>query len=99
MRSGRAPGFERLLGDVWRDRGFGDFWGYALVAEGAADVMVETDASTWDLAAPALVVEEAGGRFTDLSGQRSIHNRSALASNGRFHEEILQRLAAPRRGE
>jgi histidinol-phosphatase len=99
MRSGRAPGFERLLGDVWRDRGFGDFWGYALVAEGAAEAMVETDASTWDLAAPALVVEEAGGRFTDLSGERSIHNRTALASNGVLHEELLRRLATPAEGD
>jgi histidinol-phosphatase len=93
-RSGRAPGFERLLGEVWRDRGFGDFWGYALVAEGAAEAMVETDASVWDLAAPAIVVEEAGGRMTDLAGDRSIANRTALASNGVLHDELVRRLAA-----
>jgi len=90
--SGKAPGFLGLLGGVWRDRGFGDFWGYSLVAEGAAEAMVEVDLSAWDLAAPTVLVEEAGGRVTDLSGTRSIHNRSALASNGRLHDEFLRRL-------
>ncbi len=90
--SGKAPGFLGLLDDAWRDRGFGDFWGYSLVAEGAAEAMVEVDLSAWDLAAPTVLVEEAGGRITDLSGTRSIHNRSALASNGRLHDEFLRRL-------
>jgi histidinol-phosphatase len=90
--SGRAPGFGALIGDVWRDRGFGDFWGYTLVAEGAAEAMVEADLSSWDMAAPLVVVEEAGGRMTDLSGRRTIHERSALASNGILHEELLARL-------
>ena len=68
--SGRAPGFPPLLGAVWRERGFGDFWGYALLAEGAAEAMIEVDLSTWDIAAPLVVVEEAGGRVTDLGGRR-----------------------------
>ena len=90
--SGKAPGFEGLVGDVWRDRGFGDFWGYTLVAEGAAEAMVEADLSTWDMAGPLVVVEEAGGRMTDFAGNRSIHERSAVASNGILHEEVLARL-------
>jgi histidinol-phosphatase len=97
-RSGRAPGFDALIGDVWRDRGFGDFWGYTLVAEGAAEAMVEADASPWDLAAPVVVVEEAGGLVTDFDGRRSIHHRTTLASNGRLHGELLRRLAG-RAGE
>ncbi len=92
--SGKAPGFRSLLGHVWRDRGFGDFWGYALVAEGAAEAMIEADLSAWDLAAPTVLVEEAGGRLTDLAGRRTIHGRSALATNGLLHEELLRRLAA-----
>jgi histidinol-phosphatase len=92
LRSGKAPGFELLLGEVWRDRGFGDFWGYALVAEGAGEAMVEAELSSWDMAGPLVVVEEAGGRMTSLSGERTIHERSALASNGILHEEILARL-------
>jgi histidinol-phosphatase len=92
LRSGKAPGFEALVGTVWRDRGFGDFWGYALVAEGAGEAMVEAELSSWDMAGPVVLVEEAGGRMTDLTGTRSIHERSALATNGVLHEEILARL-------
>jgi histidinol-phosphatase len=90
--TGRAPGFQGLLRDAWRERGFGDFWGYALVAEGAADVMVEADVSTWDLAAPFVIVEEAGGRMTDFDGQRRIDTRTVLATNGRLHDEVLDRV-------
>ncbi len=91
--SGQAPGFPALVRSVWRDRGFGDFWGYALVAEGAAEAMIEVGPNSWDLAAPSIVVEEAGGRMTDLHGVRSIHNGSALASNGIVHDEVVRRLA------
>jgi histidinol-phosphatase len=91
-RSGRAPGFTDLAADVWRARGFGDFWGYALVAEGAAEAMVEVGVSVWDLAAPAVLVEEAGGRFTDLDGERRIDTRTMLATNGVLHDVLLERL-------
>ena len=91
--SGRAPGFRRLLGDAWRERGFGDFWGYTLVAEGAAEAMVEVDLFPWDVAAPMLLVEEAGGRATDFAGRRSFEGGSFLATNGRLHDVILARLS------
>lgn len=90
--SGRAPGFRALLGQVWRERGFGDFWGYALLAEGAAEAMLEVDLSTWDAAAPMLLIEEAGGRVTDLDGRRAIDTGTFLATNGPLHEEIRRRL-------
>lgn len=90
--SGRAPGFRSLLAEAWRERGFGDFWGYALLAEGAAEAMVEVDLSTWDAAAPTLIIEEAGGRVTDLDGNRAIDTRTILATNGLLHDEILARL-------
>ena len=92
--SGEAPGFDALVRSVWRDRGFGDFWGYALVAEGAAEAMVEVGPHSWDLAAPSVIVEEAGGMFTDLAGQRSIHAGTALATNGLMHASVLERLRA-----
>ena len=92
--SGRAPGFRELLGDVWRERGFGDFWGYALTAEGAAEAMVEVELSPWDAAAPMVLVEEAGGRVTDLDGRRRIDSGTFLTTNGRLHEEIRTRLIA-----
>lgn len=88
-----APGFRRLVERAWRDRGFGDFWGYALVAEGAAEAMIEVGMSAWDLAAPQVLIEEAGGRVTDFSGRRTIHEPTMLASNGLLHDELLAGLA------
>ena len=90
--SGRAPGFRALLGAVWRERGFGDFWGYTLLAEGAAEAMVEVDLWPWDAAAPTLLVEEAGGRVTDFEGRRSIESRTFLATNGLLHETVRRTL-------
>jgi histidinol-phosphatase len=94
--SGRAPGFHALLGEVWRERGFGDFWGYALLAEGAAEAMVEVDLFPWDAAAPMVLIEEAGGRVTDLDGGRAIDTGTFLATNGILHDEVLGRLRGDR---
>jgi histidinol-phosphatase len=91
--SGRVPGFRALLGDVWRERGFGDFWGYALLAEGAAEAMVEVELWPWDAAAPMVLIEEAGGRVTDLDGRRAIDTGTFLATNGLLHDEMLRRLS------
>jgi histidinol-phosphatase len=90
--SGRAPGFRGLLGEAWRERGFGDFWGYSLIAEGAAEAMIEVDLWPWDAAAPMILVEEAGGRATDFEGRRSFEGGTFLATNGRLHETIRTRL-------
>lgn len=91
---GLAPGFTALMDAVWRDRGFGDFWGYMLLAEGAVDAMVEVDVNVWDLAAPSLIVEEAGGRISDLAGRRTFQGPTMLASNGRLHDHLLGALQA-----
>jgi len=93
MASGLMPGFDALIAAAWRDRGFGDFWGYALVAEGAGEAMIETGMHPWDLAAPMVLIEEAGGRVTDVHGDRRIDAPSFVGSNGLVHEEILRRLA------
>jgi histidinol-phosphatase len=90
--SGRAPGFGALLDAAWRERGFGDFWGYALLAEGAAEAMVEVGLSSWDAAAPTVLVEEAGGRVSNFDGRRAIDAGTFVASNGRLHDEVLARL-------
>ena len=85
-------GLERLLAlarGCWRTRGFGDFWIYMLVAEGVAEIGCEPAVSLWDLAAPQVIVEEAGGRFTDLGGVPSAEGGDALATNGLLHEEAL----------
>jgi histidinol-phosphatase len=87
-----AAGFDALLPTVWRERGFGDFWGYTLVADGAAEAMMERDLGAWDLAAPWIVVEEAGGRITDFDGRRSFSAGEGLATNGILHDVLLDRL-------
>jgi histidinol-phosphatase len=92
VSSGLMPGFDALLEASWRDRGFGDFWGYALVAEGAAEAMFETGMHSWDVAAPLVIIEEAGGRVTDVEGSRRVDAPSFIGSNGLLHEEILGRL-------
>lgn len=92
MGSGWAPGFPKLLAEVWRDRGFGDFWGYTLLAEGAAEAMIEVGIHPWDLAAPAVLIEEAGGRITDFGGCRRIDTATVVASNGPLHQPILAGL-------
>jgi histidinol-phosphatase len=91
-RTGEMPGLDATLAQAWRERGFGDFWGYMLVAEGAAEAMIETGAHAWDWAAPAVIVEEAGGRFTTAAGERRIDGPSAVATNGLIHDDLLRRL-------
>jgi len=79
-----------LTARCWRTRAFGDVWSYMLVAEGVADIGgVEPDVRIWDLAASLLIVEEAGGRFTDLHGVRRADGGSAVATNGLLHDATL----------
>jgi len=79
---------------VWRTRAFGDFWSHVLVAEGAVDVSCEPEVSVWDLAALQPIVEEAGGRFSDLSGLARPDGGSVVCSNGLLHDEVLRILTA-----
>ncbi len=95
LASGLMPGFDATIAASWRDRGFGDFWGYALVAEGAAEAMIECGMHAWDVAAPLVLIEEAGGRVTDVTGARRIDAPSFVGSNGHLHDELLRRLTAP----
>ena len=59
----------------------------------AAEAMIETGMHTWDVAAPLVLIEEAGGRVTDVTGVRRIDGPSFVASNGHLHDELLRRLA------
>ena len=90
----QGPGFYRLVERSWAPRGFGDFWQYMLLAEGAVDLCVESVAEHWDLAAPKLIVEEAGGVLTDLRGVDTATGGDCLASNGLLHAEALAELRA-----
>jgi histidinol-phosphatase len=78
-----------LIDEVWRSRAFGDFWSYMLVAEGAAEIALDPVVSLWDMAAAQVIVEEAGGRQTDLSGRPDPGGGSGLATNGLLHEAAL----------
>jgi histidinol-phosphatase len=89
----RVEGFLDLACSAWRNRGFGDFWSHCMVAEGAIDFSAEPDVSLWDIAPLKIIVEEAGGIFTDLAGEATPYSGSIVCSNGPLHEEVLRRLA------
>jgi histidinol-phosphatase len=84
-----------LVAQVGRIRGYGDFLHYHLLASGKIDAVIETDVNILDIAACVAIVNEAGGRFTDLSGAPiTLQSTSVLATNGRMHAPILAALAA-----
>ncbi|GAC1415874.1 MAG: histidinol-phosphatase [Actinomycetota bacterium] len=84
--------FTQLCANAGRHRGFGDFWGHVLVAQGSVEAMIDPVVSIWDLAAVRLIVEQSGGRFTSLSGAPRHDAGNALSSNGLLHDEILEAL-------
>ncbi len=90
---GLGERFLDLARRCWRTRGLGDFWSHVLVAEGAVDVAAEPEVSVWDVAAIQVIVEEAGGRFTDLCGMARPDGGSAVSTNGLLHDEVLAALA------
>lgn len=73
--------------------GWGNFWGHIQVAEGAAEAALSYGARIWDVAVPALLVSEAGGRWTDTEGVQSLNNGTLLTSNGNFHGELVRELS------
>lgn len=88
---------DRLLAlaeKVWRDRAYGDLWPYMLLADGRLEMVAEFGVKPYDLAALVPIVEEAGGRFSAVSGEPGAWHGSALASNGLLHEAFLHELAA-----
>lgn len=92
-RAGCWDRFMRLVDATGRQRGFGDYIGYTLVAEAKCEIYCEVDLKPWDLAPCKLLVEEAGGRFTDWNGRPTIYSGSALATNGRLHDAALALVA------
>ena len=92
---GLLPGFLRLARSAWRTRAYGDFWSHMLVAEGAVDCSAEPEVSLWDLAALQVIVEEAGGVFTDLAGNATPDGGSVVCTNGRLHDDVLSCLTDP----
>ncbi|PPK98723.1 histidinol-phosphatase [Kineococcus xinjiangensis] len=90
--AGRLEGFLELSRRVWRTRGYGDFWSYMLLAEGAVDVAAEPELALHDMAALVPIVEEAGGRFTSRDGVDGCGGGNAVVTNGHLHEEALRYL-------
>ncbi|MGC2464108.1 MAG: inositol monophosphatase family protein [Candidatus Acidiferrum sp.] len=81
-----------LLDAARYGRSFGGFWKHMMVAEGAIEAAVDLHSKPWDLAPATLIVEEAGGRATDVHGKRTIYSGSLVSTNGTIHEEVLELL-------
>jgi histidinol-phosphatase len=94
-KAGREKTFLDLANRTNRQRGFGDFYGFVLVAEGAADLMVEHGVHPWDVSGLKAIVEEAGGALTDWDGTPTTERPDVIASNGKLHAEALRILANP----
>jgi histidinol-phosphatase len=90
LQRGTRDRFLELCDAVWRTRGYGDFWSYMLVAEGAVDIACEPELELYDMAALAPIVTEAGGRFTDLRGVDGPFGPNALVTNGALHDAVLE---------
>jgi histidinol-phosphatase len=91
-KAGRRDAFLELARRVQTQRGYGDFYGHVLVAQGSGELMVEHGVHIWDVTAILPIVEEAGGRLTDWDGNRTVTRPDVLVSNGRVHEEALRVL-------
>lgn len=91
-KHGRESGWMSLVETCRVSRTWGDAYGHALVATGRADLMIDPIVEWYDLSAMKVIVEEAGGRFSDFGGQSGIH-REAISTNGHLHAAVLERFA------
>jgi histidinol-phosphatase len=95
VKAGRERQFLDLAARTQRQRGFGDFYGFVLVAQGSGELMIEHGVHIWDIAGLKVIVEEAGGRFGDWDGGSDIYRPDVIASNGKLHNEALRILNNP----
>ncbi|MBI2084606.1 MAG: inositol monophosphatase [Candidatus Aenigmarchaeota archaeon] len=86
--AGYGNQFFELLKRCDGKRGYGDTIGYILLAQGHADIMIDTP-SAWDIAAAKIIVEEAGGKLTDFEGENTIYSGHSIATNGRLHDKVI----------
>ncbi len=89
VRSGRAGAYEQLRSSCGLARGWGDCYGYVLVATGRAEIMIEPRLNLWDMAALPPILSEAGGAFTDWEGRPTIYTGEGLGTNAVIHEKVL----------
>ena len=93
VKAGMEKEFLALASATEKQRGFGDFYGFVLVAQGAGEIMIEHGVHAWDVASIIPLIEEAGGKFSDWKGNKSIYAPDVLVTNGILHLQILDRLA------
>jgi histidinol phosphatase-like enzyme (inositol monophosphatase family) len=91
----RSGAWDRLVARTAMQRTWADCYGYVLVATGRAEVALDPIMNVWDCAALLPIVEEAGGRFTDWSGRRTVRGGDAVATNGILHDTVLGLLREP----
>ena len=89
---GTFAGYDRLRKVVSEDRGWGDCYGYLLVATGRIDIHIDPEMNIWDVAPMPTIIEEAGGRATDLDGKGGIDLENLIATNGQLHDRVLELL-------
>lgn len=92
-RAGKLNQLIELSRKIWRTRAFGDFWSYMLLAEGSLDIVAEHDLKIYDIAALVPIVEQAGGKFSDLAGELTPESSSVLATNGKLHPAAVEAFA------
>lgn len=89
---GKMRGFLKLEKTVYAARGYAETLGYHLLLGGKIEIMLEARDKIWDIAAPAILTEEAGGKFSDFSGKFSITSEEAVATNGTLHDDVIKML-------
>lgn len=89
VHTGRLSAYDELRGQCRLTRGWGDCFGYVLIATGRAELMIEPELNLWDMAALQPILEEAGGTFTDWEGKPTIHSGEGVGTNGRLRDQVL----------
>ena len=88
-QTNRQPAFQRLIDATYFQRTWGDAYGYALVATGRAEIMLDPVMAVWDCGPLQVILEEAGGAFTDWRGTPTIFGGEAVATNGALHDAVM----------
>ncbi len=88
----QAEGWQRLVDATYTQRTWGDAYGYALVATGRAEIMVDPAMHLWDSGPLQVILEEAGGTFTDWKGNPTIHAGESIATNGKLFQQVMDML-------
>lgn len=88
----QAEGWQRLVDSTYTQRTWGDAYGYALVATGRAEIMVDPAMHLWDSGPMQVILEESGGTFTDWKGNPTIHAGESIATNGKLFQQVMDKL-------